>query len=131
MTAAGGANLRWPPALKLANCDSETWWWKWLASAGLLGGLVLLGNEASLSGYSTADAITIHGLLFVSHHFMSKAQLETPLGQERVQQCVFTVPVNGQLVSMCEVNALGIREEYYAQIARRPAAESRRAVGVA
>ena len=44
----------------------QTWWWKWLASAGLLGGLVLLGNEASLSGYSTADAITIHGLLFVS-----------------------------------------------------------------
>ena len=62
--------------------------------------------------------LSTHGLLFVSHHFMSKAQLETPLGQERVQQCVFTVPVNGQLVSMCEVNALGIREEYYAQIAR-------------
>jgi hypothetical protein len=43
----------------------QTWWWKWLASAGLLGGLVLLGNDASLSGHSTADAITIHGLLFI------------------------------------------------------------------
>ena len=55
---------------------------------------------------------------------MSRAQLETPIGQERVQQCVFTVPVNGELVSMCEVNALGIRERYYAQI-ERPAQRER------
>ncbi len=71
-----------------------------------------------------------HGLLFVSHHFMSKAQLETPLGQERVQQCVFTVPVDGQLVSMCEVNALGIRERYYAQI-ERPARITRETAATA
>lgn len=57
-----------------------------------------------------------HGFLFVSHHFMSRQQLETPLGQERVAHCVFQVPVNGTLVSMCEVNATGIREAYYAQI---------------
>ncbi len=63
--------------------------------------------------------LTTHGFLFVSHHFMSRAQLETPLGQERVKHCVFHVPVNGALISMCEVNALGIREEYYAQITSR------------
>jgi hypothetical protein len=27
--------------------------------------------------------------------------------------------VDGELVSMCEVNALGVRERYYAQLSRR------------
>jgi peptidoglycan/LPS O-acetylase OafA/YrhL len=44
----------------------QTGWWKWLASAGVVGGLVFLSNEASLSGYSTADTVTSHGLLFIS-----------------------------------------------------------------
>jgi MoaA/NifB/PqqE/SkfB family radical SAM enzyme len=66
--------------------------------------------------------LTTQGFLFVSHHFMSRAQLATPLGQERVAQCVFHVPVNGALVSMCEVNALGIRETYYAEITSARAA---------
>lgn len=59
------------------------------------------------------------GFLFVSHHFMSRAQLETPRGQERLAQCVFHVPVNGEIVSMCEVNALGVREAFYTQLAVR------------
>lgn len=67
----------------------------------------------------TTGRLKAHGFLFVSHHFMSRAQLETPLGQERVRHCVFHVPVNGALISMCEVNALGIREAYYAQITSR------------
>ncbi|MCC6245054.1 MAG: radical SAM protein [Gemmatimonadaceae bacterium] len=61
-------------------------------------------------------ALEVRGFLFVSHHFMSRAQLETPLGQERVAHCVFQVPINGTLTSMCEVNAMGIREAYYADI---------------
>ena len=71
-----------------------------------------------------AGRLTTHGLVLVSHHFMSRAQIETPLGQERLQHCVFHVPVNGALISMCEVNALGIREAYYAQITSRRASES-------
>ncbi|HYW32975.1 MAG TPA: radical SAM protein [Gemmatimonas sp.] len=57
-------------------------------------------------------------LVLVSHHFMSRAEIESPLGQERIAHCVFTVPINGQMMSMCEVNALGIREQYYAGLAR-------------
>lgn len=64
---------------------------------------------------------TVHGLAIVSHHFMSRAELETPLGQERVSHCVFHVPIDGTLVSMCEVNALGRRDAFYAQLARRGA----------
>ncbi len=64
------------------------------------------------------------GLVFVSHHFMSRAELETPLGRERLELCVFHVPVQDRLVPMCEVNALGVRERYYAGLreARRESA---------
>ena len=52
-------------------------------------------------------------LVIVSHHFMSRAEIETPLGRERLDLCVFHVPVNGTLVPMCQVNAMGERERYY------------------
>ncbi len=58
----------------------------------------------------------ISSLVIVSHHFMSREELESPAGQERLAHCVFRVPINGQLLSMCEVNALGIRERYYAAL---------------
>lgn len=59
---------------------------------------------------------SIRQLLFISHHFMSAAEIDTPEGQERVGMCVFHVPINGELRSMCEVNALGIRDQYYDDI---------------
>ena len=43
----------------------------------------------------------------VSHHFMSASELETPEGRERLDLCVFKVPVGDQFVSMCELNSLG------------------------
>jgi len=66
----------------------------------------------------------LHHFNVVSHHFMSRRELETPLGRERLDLCVFRLPVDGQHVSMCEVNALGIRERYYEDIraGRRPGA---------
>ena len=62
--------------------------------------------------------LKVQPLVIVSHHFMSKDELHTEEGQARLAQCVFHVPINGELVSMCEVNALGIRDEYYAELAR-------------
>ena len=44
---------------------------------------------------------------------MSAAEIATPLGQERLDACAFQVPINGELKSMCAVNALGLREEFY------------------
>ena len=84
----------------------------WLRRVGR--GSAVRGARALATGQATVTP-----LVLVSHHFMSRAELETPLGQERVSRCVFHVPVDGELVSMCEVNALGIRERYYAQLARR------------
>ncbi len=58
----------------------------------------------------------IHYLSIVSHHFMNEAEIETPVGQERISACAFKVPINDTLVSMCEVNALGHRKKYYESI---------------
>ena len=49
----------------------------------------------------------------VSHHFMSAAELATPLGRERLDTCAFRVPIDGRLESMCAVNALGLRDAVY------------------
>lgn len=78
------------------------------------------GKGSALRGaYKLATGKTrITPLVLVSHHFMSREEIESPLGKERIQHCVFTVPINGQMMSMCEVNALGIREHYYAQLER-------------
>ncbi len=50
-----------------------------------------------------------HPFLFIIHHFMSPGDLLTPEGKERLDACIFKVPVDGKLISMCEMNASGIR----------------------
>jgi hypothetical protein len=101
-----------------------------LAAPGFVLGSVLafagqwlrrLGDGSATRGLTRvlARSVDVRPLVLVSHHFMSRAQLETPTGRERLAHCVFLVPVDGALVSMCEVNATGIREGYYAQLARR------------
>ncbi|MBD3867341.1 MAG: hypothetical protein IFK94_04365 [Acidobacteria bacterium] len=42
---------------------------------------------------------------------MNGDELETPEGRERLDACVFRVPVDGRLVSMCEMNATSLRLE--------------------
>jgi hypothetical protein len=70
-----------------------------------------------------ARSVSADYFCVVSHHFMSTRQIETPLGRERIALCAFKVPVEGRLESMCAVNALGLREDYYrASSARAPAA---------
>jgi len=53
----------------------------------------------------------------ITHHFMDREELNTPLGQERLKYCSFMVPFKDELVSMCEFNALGKRSEYYSELA--------------
>jgi len=66
----------------------------------------------------------MHHFNVVSHHFMSREQIESAEGRERLDLCVFRLPVDGELVSMCEVNALGVRDRYYEDLqhGRRPGA---------
>ena len=60
---------------------------------------------------------TVRYLNIVTHHFMSRDELDSPLGQERASMCAFRVPIGAEMRSMCEVNATGIRERYYDSIA--------------
>lgn len=55
-------------------------------------------------------------LTVITHHFMSREELESPLGRERISTCVFHVPIGDRLVSMCEVNATDLRDRYYSDI---------------
>ena len=74
---------------------------------------------------------TLRGNYFaiVSHHFMSAAETTTPEGQARLDVCAFKVSNNGKLESMCAVNALGLRDEFYR--AGQPAAAPSAVVAVA
>lgn len=83
----------------------------WLRRIG--GGSAVRGAWRMLTG-----STQVSSLVLVSHHFMSAEEITTPLGQARLSHCVFRVPINGELVSMCEVNALGIRERYYEALDR-------------
>lgn len=49
----------------------------------------------------------------VVHAFMDRAELATPAGQERLKACMFKLPVDGEMVSMCEMNGTDIRESTY------------------
>ena len=55
------------------------------------------------------------GKLFLHREpsFHERAETATPEGQERLDVCAFKVSINGKLESMCAVNALGRREEFY------------------
>ena len=52
---------------------------------------------------------SVHPFATIAHHFMSADELETPAGRERLEACVFRLPVAGRMVSMCEMNGSGLR----------------------
>jgi hypothetical protein len=67
--------------------------------------------------------LRIDGLTLTSHHFMSPAEVKTPIGQERLAACVFRLPYKGEMVPMCQMNADGVRERFYAEIIEGAAPE--------
>ena len=66
--------------------------------------------------------VRLDPLVIVSHHFMSREELETPVGKERLAHCVLHVNIDGETLSMCEANALGRRAELYSRLAQGTAA---------
>jgi hypothetical protein len=65
---------------------------------------------------SLRGRLRIDGLTLTSHHFMSPQELQTPVGQDRLAACVFRLPYKGEMVPMCQMNADGVREQFYAEI---------------
>jgi hypothetical protein len=80
--------VRWRRRLDTVHPARLVWQWLW--------------------GRARVDYLNI-----VSHHFMSRTELLTPRGRERVDLCVFKVPIGDERVSMCAVNTLGVRDRYY------------------
>ncbi len=93
------------------------WAKQWADRAG--DGSTIRGAMRLAAGKARATS-----LVLISHHFMSREEIESPLGQARIEHCVFTVNVNGEMFSMCEVNALGIRENFYAGLTRKTASSN-------
>ena len=60
--------------------------------------------------------VRLDGLTLTSHHFMSPEELRTDLGRERLAACVFRLPDKGEMVPMCQMNAAGVRDRFYAEI---------------
>lgn len=97
--------------------------WSWLHRVG--DGRPWRALASLLSGRTR-----LRGLMLSSHHFMSREQIETPRGRERLELCIFHVAIDGKLVSMCEANALGLRDEFYRRAtAPEPVASTGELVG--
>ncbi|MEM7052143.1 MAG: radical SAM protein [Acidobacteriota bacterium] len=80
----------------------------------LVGRLHQLGTgPARLMRDLALGAVRIDSFAVASHSFMSAAELDTETGRERLAACVFRVPVGDRMVSMCEVNARGLRQQLY------------------
>lgn len=62
----------------------------------------LLRGRARLDGFSVA-----------SHHFMGAEEMATAKGQERLEACVFRLPVEDRMVPMCQINAGDLRDRLY------------------
>ncbi|CAM2067602.1 Radical SAM protein [Sulfidibacter corallicola] len=57
--------------------------------------------------------LRLRAMAFVVHNFMSGAELDTAVGRERLAACSFKVPLHGEMVSMCRMNATDLRETTY------------------
>ncbi len=55
----------------------------------------------------------------VVHNFMSSHELGTERAKERLASCSFLVPVDGEMVSMCELNGTGLREQQNRKLRER------------
>lgn len=64
-------------------------------------------------GAALRGRLRIRPFAFVVHAFMDRSELDTEKGRERLDACVFRLPVDGRMVPMCEMNGTEIRESTY------------------
>ena len=91
----------------------KPWWLLWAAKYGVqrswrerrYWGRVL---KALLRG-----KLRLRPCVMVVHAFMNREELATDEGQDRLKACMFKLPVDGKMVSMCEMNGTPMRESTY------------------
>ena len=57
--------------------------------------------------------LVIRPFALVVHAFMSREEMETDLGRQRLEACVFKLAVGDRMVSMCEMNGTDVRLSTY------------------
>lgn len=70
--------------------------------------LPAVGRAAFYRGDAVQSA---RPLMVVVHRFMEPGELQMELGRQRLEACVFKWPVDGEMVSLCEVNATNLRRQ--------------------
>ncbi|MFN7943082.1 MAG: hypothetical protein U0X73_15935 [Thermoanaerobaculia bacterium] len=75
------------------------------------------GPLARLAIELVRGRVRIDSFQVVSHHFMSREEAASERGRDRIAACLFRVPIGGRMVSMCEANALGVRDHFYGELA--------------
>ena len=66
-------------------------------------------------------SLAIRPLALVVHKFMSPHELDTEVGRERLAACTFRLPVDGEMIPMCEMNATEMRSRLYPRARLRKA----------
>lgn len=64
-----------------------------------------------VAGLLRFERLEVRPLAVVVHKFMSPDELDTELGRERLAACVFQLPVDGEMVPMCTMNATPLRHQ--------------------
>ena len=64
-----------------------------------------------LKAVATGSRWRINPFVVIVHNFMSSHQLETAEGKARLEACFFRVPIDGRMVSMCELNGTDLRSK--------------------
>ena len=61
------------------------------------------------ASWHARDWPSFHPFLLIIHNFMNAEELQSNEGKERLEACIFKLPVDGKLISMCEMNATDMR----------------------
>lgn len=64
-----------------------------------------------LKAVTTGKPWSIDQFTVIVHNFMSSHELQTEEGKERLEACNFKVPIDGRMVSMCELNGTDMRKD--------------------
>ncbi|MGF1483408.1 MAG: hypothetical protein ACFBZ8_03490 [Opitutales bacterium] len=81
-------------------------------------GLCLLPALLRATGRSLRKGkrFRVRPFMLSAHRFMSPNQMQTSEGLERLEACIFKVPVDGEMIPMCTMNAEGVRERIGARL---------------
>lgn len=69
----------------------------------------------------TGKECRIDPIVIIVHNFMGRDELNADAGRARLAACSFKVPVDGQMVSMCELNGTELRHDLNRAVQKKSA----------